>query len=225
MPREIKEQRVTDSEGRYILLKQNQDARLLRSLTLNEFIIAFSKYKNIMCEVYPSRRQELDAYERDIVEMASTTRGSAFYEYQKAFSARASALLLQRNINIDWSIRDTKLFATIFAGQTVVRCELCGSVTHATHFCSKAKMGSNPYAQNTNGKTKQTTSNMDVQGRPKISFKGKEICNNFNGPNGCHRNLCNLLHICSECKLNNHSASNCNKAKIKTKDHPQTDKQ
>lgn len=86
-------------------------------------------------------------------------------------------------------------------------------------------MGSNPYAGNTNGKTKQTTSNMDVQVRPRISFKGKEICNNFNGPNGCHRNSCNLLHICSECKLNNHSASNCNKIKIKTKDHPQTDKQ
>lgn len=94
-----------------------------------------------MCEVYPSRRQELDAYERDIVEMASTTRGSAFYEYQKAFSARASALLLQRNINIDWSIRDTKLFATIFAGQTVVRCELCGSVTHATHSVQRRRWG------------------------------------------------------------------------------------
>lgn len=55
MPREVEEQRVTDSEGRYILLKQNQDARLLRNLTLNEFIIAFSKYKNIMCKVQDDR--------------------------------------------------------------------------------------------------------------------------------------------------------------------------
>lgn len=39
MPRKVEDQRVTDSEGRWILLKQNQDARLLRNLTLNEFII------------------------------------------------------------------------------------------------------------------------------------------------------------------------------------------
>lgn len=38
MPRKVEDQRVTDSEGRCILLKQNQDARLLRNLTLNEFI-------------------------------------------------------------------------------------------------------------------------------------------------------------------------------------------
>lgn len=69
-----------------------------------------------MCNVYPSRRQEIDAYERDIVEMASTTRGSAFYEYQNAFSARTSALLLQRNINTDQFIRNTKLL-TLKKGQ------------------------------------------------------------------------------------------------------------
>lgn len=94
MQREVEEERVTNSEGRYILFKQNQDARLLRNLTLNGFIIAFSKYENIMCEIYPSRRQKSNAYEQDIVEMASTTRGSAFYEYHNAFSAQASAVLL-----------------------------------------------------------------------------------------------------------------------------------
>lgn len=126
-----------------------------------------------MRKVYPSRRQELDAYKHDIIETALTTRRSAFKEYHKAFSAQASTILLQQNIN--WSIRDIKLFTTIFSSQTVVRCELCCSVTHASHFCLKFKMGSTPYVGNANGKTKLTPSNMDVQGRPRISYKGREI--------------------------------------------------
>jgi hypothetical protein len=115
-PRDAEEQRVTDSDGHFILLKQYHDAILLKNLTLNLFIIAFTKYNSIICEVYPARQQELDAYEPDIVEMASTTRGSTFYEYHKAFSDRASALLLQRNVHINWSVRCTKLFTTIFSG-------------------------------------------------------------------------------------------------------------
>lgn len=46
-------------------------------------------------------------------------------------------------------------------------------------------MGSNPDAGSTNGKAKQTTSNMDVRERPRISYKEIEICNIFNRPNGC----------------------------------------
>jgi hypothetical protein len=167
----------------------------------------------------------MDAYERDIVEMASITRGSSFYEYHKAFSARASALLQQRNIQIDWSIRDTRLFTTIFAGQSVVRCDLCNSVGHATHFCPKTKSNQGQGQPDYLNKTKQNYSRFDAQGRPRITHKGKEVCNNFNSPNGCHRNSCNLSHICSECKLNNHASTNCNKLKVKQKDHNNADKQ
>lgn len=45
MPQKVEDQRVTDSEGRCILLNQNQDARLLRNLTLNDFIISFLNTK------------------------------------------------------------------------------------------------------------------------------------------------------------------------------------
>ena len=45
------------------------DPRLLKNLTLGEFIVAFGKYKNIICEVIPHRRTELDEYERNVVEM------------------------------------------------------------------------------------------------------------------------------------------------------------
>ena len=45
------------------------DPRLNRNLSLNEFMKAFGIYKNVMCQAYPSRREELDMYERDIVDM------------------------------------------------------------------------------------------------------------------------------------------------------------
>ena len=45
------------------------DPRLNRNLNLNEFMKAFGIYKNVMCQAYPSRREELDMCERDIVDM------------------------------------------------------------------------------------------------------------------------------------------------------------
>ncbi|CAG2222425.1 unnamed protein product [Mytilus edulis] len=51
------------------------DPRLNRSLSIGEFIQAFSIYKNVMCSAYPQRRNELDLYERDIVDMATRYGG------------------------------------------------------------------------------------------------------------------------------------------------------
>ena len=51
------------------------DKRMKRNLTLIEFFVAFTKYKNVMCGAFPYRWAELDTYERDIVEMASRYGG------------------------------------------------------------------------------------------------------------------------------------------------------
>lgn len=151
--------------------------------------------------------------------MASTTRGSAFYEYHKTFLARASALLLQRNINIDWSVRDTKLFTTIFSRQTTIRWKLFCSLAYLFY----VKDGSTPFVGHANyGKTKQTPCIMNVRERPRILCKGKYVIN-FNGTNWCHGIFLQFLsHLFySECKLNNHSQSICSKEKQnKTRDHP-----
>ena len=56
------------------------DPRTNRSLSIGEFIQAFSVHKNVMCSSYPHRRSELDLYERDIVDMASRCAGRGFYE-------------------------------------------------------------------------------------------------------------------------------------------------
>ena len=56
-----------------------------------------------MCESFPSRREKLDAYELDIVDMSKRFSGLAYYEYHMAFAARAVALLLNHGIKVDWS--------------------------------------------------------------------------------------------------------------------------
>ena len=85
---------VTESDHAQFLRPLSSDPRLNRNLTLAEFITAFNKYRNIMCEVW-DRRQELDAYEAMVVGIASRIEGTSFYEYHKAFAARAAALIVQ----------------------------------------------------------------------------------------------------------------------------------
>ena len=187
-------------------VKVKMDARLNRSLTLGEFITAFGRYKSIMCEAYAFRRQELDLYERDIIDMAHRFGGTTFYEYHKAFSAKAAAYLTHRNIKLDWSVRDNKLYTSLFAGHKVLSCELCKSMLHATGFCplqADEKKRNNVARSNYLG-SPQT----DAQGRPRVKYQGRELCNNYNAPTGCQRKSCHFQHLCNVC-FATHPAPQC----------------
>ena len=63
--------------------------------------MAFSRYKNIVCEALPNIRAELDQYERDIVEMVNQFGDTRFYDHPKAFSAKAAVLLQQHHVKVD----------------------------------------------------------------------------------------------------------------------------
>lgn len=175
--------------------KDKPDPRLQNSLTLPQFIQAFGIYKNILCEVHPSRREELDLYERDIVYMASRYGGKGFYEYHRMFSAEAAAHLRYANRKVDWSVRNNKLFTTIFVNQRAYTCNICNSSLHVSAFCTNQLREKGDNSQNSTNK-----SNKDKRGRTRTSFMGKEICNNFNGQTGCNYNPCRNLHICLTCK-------------------------
>lgn len=111
---------------------------------------AFSIYRNIMCEAYPNRREELDTYERDLVELATILPGSVFYEYHKAFSARAAAALLhQRSIKVNWAIRDNQLYTTVCSGYKSNSCKLCNHMSHTEDFCPLILNGASRERTNT----------------------------------------------------------------------------
>ena len=193
-----------------IPLKPITDPRLSRSLTIQEFIQAFSTYKNIMCDVYPSRRVELDAYLRDIIDMSVKFGGFSFYEYHKAFSARAAALLQNYNTKVDWSRRDNNLFCSIFAGHKANACAICNSLTHTTDYCSLSQIKSSRYGRNDSNMSKNGGSKpgTDRKGRARIQHQGKEVCNDFNSETGCLRQACAFQHICIKCFKSGHKAIN-----------------
>ena len=185
--------------------KDKPDPRLNTSLTLAQFIQAFAIYKNIMCEAYPTRRLELDLYERDIVDMATRYSGKGFYEYHKSFSAEAAAHLKYSNKKVDWSLRNNKLFATIFVNHPANSCNLCQSTLHMTAFCpNQLNKWKNQIPQG-----KSPSSHVDIRGRTRIQFNGQEICNNFNTVRGCVNSRCRNAHVCLICKKE-HSQLTCN---------------
>lgn len=173
------------------------DKRLQKSLNIGEFIQAFGIYKNIMCQAYPQRRQELDLYERDIIDMATRYPGNGFYEYHRQFSLMAASHLKYNNILIDWSVRNNTLFCNLFANARPQSCATCNSTLHSTGFC--------PVTDKVRDKR---NGDMDFYGRRREFHEGREICNNFNGFRGCHIPRCKNAHICISCR-GDHSKHNC----------------
>jgi hypothetical protein len=121
-----------------ISLKPLSDSRLDKPLTVNEFIIAFEIYMDIVTTAYPNRRAELDAYLSDIIKLANRYPGFRFYEYHTAFSQKAAQYLSEKGIKINWGERDHVLFTEFFSGQTPNSCSLCHSIIHSTRFCPQA---------------------------------------------------------------------------------------
>ena len=197
-------ERSVEVEGSCLHLIQLPDPRLSKTLTIGEYITAFSTYKIIMCEAYPNRRQELDSYERNIVEMATRFGGTTFYEYHKQFSAKAAALLEQRNIRVNWAIRDNTLFCNLFAGHKVLACSLCNGLAHSEKFCPLSTTNRVSISSSSQGqfdaRTRSADRSFDTLGRKRLYHQGTELCNNFNGRQGCFRNNCKFLHACALCR-------------------------
>ena len=185
--------------------KPKNDPRLHKNLNLGEFIQAFGIYKSIMCESFPQRRQELDLYERDIVDMAQKY-GKAFYEYHKQFSLKAAAHLKYQNIPVDWSVRNNTLFCNIFADQKPNTCHICHSISHTAGFC--------PSLVAPQGEIQSKKSQQDPGSRQKVYSQGREICNHYNGDKGCMRQRCGYLHVCLVCQKN-HPKIQCTDSKPK----------
>jgi hypothetical protein len=178
-------------------------------LTLPEFLKAFGIYKNIMTQVYPIRLRELDSYQNDIIDMALKFPSLTFYEYHKSFSARAAAMLTNNNIKIDWSVRDTTLFCSVFAGHKANACTVCNSLSHAAPFCPQTNPTDNKRPFISSREQKQTNQAFsDTKGRTRLYHMGREICNNFNLER-CVRPECPFWHICSACKSTDHARLAC----------------
>lgn len=199
-----KETRIIDSGGNQILVKSS-DARLTRSLQIEEFRQAFSLYRNVICEKEPLRRAEFDAYFDFIESLHTQFGGSKFYDYHNAFSKKAAMYYTHNQTIISWAHKDTDLYLRIFAGEKSRACESCKSMLHSTRFCPETLSSPSMPRVNSGGTTR-----LDRRGRQRVYHQGKEICNNYN-TSGCnldHGNS-NIVHVCLLCKATSHSAPQC----------------
>jgi hypothetical protein len=95
----IQELKQVDSEGTTMYVKP-RDVRLHLDLSIQEFIEAFTIYKNIICET-SNRSKEFDLYLQDIIDISSTYKGNVFYQYHKAFAMKVATIKLTRGLTVD----------------------------------------------------------------------------------------------------------------------------
>ncbi|MGH0175424.1 UNVERIFIED_CONTAM: hypothetical protein FKN15_070315 [Acipenser sinensis] len=138
---EFLDHRVVDCGDVSVTLKSS-DSRLQKSLSVGEFVLAFSIYRDILCSVYPHRLQELNRYLFLVVELSVRYGGTLFYQYHRAFSAKAAATLSADNRIVDWSSSDPDLFTRIFSGIRANACSTCASTAHSSYLCPKAAASS-----------------------------------------------------------------------------------
>ena len=208
------------ADGLHVNMANKPDPRLNRHLSIQEFIQAFGKFKRIMCNAYPERREELNAYEADIINIHNF-HGLKFYDHHKIFSAKAAALLREKQIKVDWSLPDRDISSLITAGASVNVCKICNLIDHATQYCP---LQSSVQVENRSSISSPSSNlqSVDKQGRSRVFHEGREMCNNFNNPKGCYRKVCYLLHQCTKCRATGHGAATCRKSNSNVPIHSAT---
>ncbi|XP_067300888.1 uncharacterized protein [Pseudorasbora parva] len=176
-----------------------------RILTMAEFCIAFGRYTEIICSVFPARRKELNDFLAIIAELSHTFGGTHFFTYYRLFSAKCSARVTQWNQCPYWGALDLELYNKVFLGCRNVSCVLCSSATHEPSSCPlfnptpPSNTGTNPgTSQIVNSTSYVPQSRGDSKSRNFRFTSGRQVCNNFN-QFGCTRQRCKYLHVCNFC--------------------------
>lgn len=195
LPSPAADRQMVDCGDVTVLLKTS-DPRLQRNLPFAEFVVAFSIYRDILCQVFPDRREELDLYIAMMADFNQQYGGTLFYEYHKSFAAKSASLIALFNSRIDWSVIDTELLVRHFGGQKFLACAICSSHGHSAALCPKAVASQAPSTVRGAGKVR---SPFDIKGRPILNFNCTSLCSNFNEA-VCTFPNCTFAHICSYCK-------------------------
>lgn len=120
------DQCVAPAEGFSAILKAS-DPHMSKDLSIGQFLATFSVYRDMICSVYPNRQSEFVAYLALIADLHLKYSRSTFFQYHKAFAAKASATLAQSGLTLDWSILDTEILIML---TQMASCHLRGSVGH-----------------------------------------------------------------------------------------------
>ena len=113
-------------------------------------------------------------------------------------------------IKVNWSRRHKDLFQLLIGGSQTRLWEHCSQADHQSHFYPTQinvpisnRLETNPGQSPLRGPLRDTLS------RSRMTYMGKEICNNFNGEKGFLRPAFPFEHACKKCKGVGHGDLSC----------------
>nr|AAN71720.1 putative gag protein [Danio rerio] len=191
--------------GEFTLTLKSSNTTQSRTLSLAEFQVAFSRFTDIICSVFPHRRRELNDYMAIISELALSYGGTHFYTYHKLFSAKCAIRVTQWNQCPYWGALDTDLHNRVFLGCRNLSCAVCRSCLHPTTSCpfiipSSDKESPNP--RSTSYVPRPSTSAIPALLPPSLTSSqlssSSNPCFSFN-IGRCFRHPCKFPHTCNYC--------------------------
>ncbi|KAL2080909.1 hypothetical protein ACEWY4_022762 [Coilia grayii] len=170
-----------------------------RILSFPEFALAFSRYTEVVCSIFPHRRRELNDYFNIIAGLAVSYGGTHFYTYHRLFSAKCAARVGLWNQFPYWGALDLELHNRVFLGCRPVVCAICCCPDHSSSHCPFVEGNSS------NHKTAAAKSSSSVPRLPQsagsvdqCAFPRQQVCFHFNSGK-CELTKCRFLHVCSYC--------------------------
>ncbi len=118
--------------GDFSVTLKNPNPLSSRILSFPEFSIAFNRFTEVICSVFPHRRRELNDSLAIIAELALSYGGGHFYTYHKLFSAKCAVRIAQWNQCPYWGALDLDLHSRVFLCCRNIACDVCRSVAHTT---------------------------------------------------------------------------------------------
>ncbi|CAF2409898.1 unnamed protein product [Rotaria sp. Silwood2] len=182
-----------------------------KNLTILEYILAFTRYLNIICEAFPQRRRELTAYLCDVIRLSSRFCHPFFYHHHRLFAQKAETLLQTRNILIDWFKRDHDIYLNVFSGYDqlfVIYVEVQNTISFCKKILNRNDLIEKMLSENHDRFTSTTSSKVSfLQGLDNDDIKQGlgPICKFYHaaGFEKCIQPNCRFLHLCSHCRGTN----------------------
>ena len=170
-------------EGHQLTLSRKRKRRDV--LDFQTWSQCFAVYATALTAVQPTRGADLFAYHYIIATAAREYSGNAFLAYDIAFRKRAAQYQITR-----WGEIDPQTYTKAFTGmrRTSNQCSICTSILHRTEDCTLYSGGPVRKARTTSAGPKPRSS--------VPSFRGKEVCLNWNRGRCSRDHDCPRAHVC-----------------------------
>ena len=207
----------SDVEGKIVLLQAADYVHSKKHIPdLATWMQCFAIYSAVLLTKHPERAQSLLMYAAIIARLSKKFRWPAWIIYDQYFRQEAAD-----TGKTDWSKIDSSIHTQCFMGMSLSAdgwCSICTSMDHTKHTC--------PYRSHDEhlGSKRPLAKPGPPSKKPRPHFHSEEACRKWNKYHylSCpHGESCAYTHECSICRVTDHGALKCPKAKSPPKPRQQ----